>query len=351
MSYQVELRQFRRAKVIAELRSVNRAAEKLHITQPALTVDMKKFQDALCVRLFLVSSGNRMRLTRAAQALSGLVQEIEETIEDCTEVLVALQNDDISLLRFGCGSFVDLDLFQTACDIYQEAIPDSAIMPMEADAATLVAKVAAGELDAAIVTKPITDRRLCVEEIHQDRFVVCLRADDPLAMKPKIMSTDLQNKLLILYHPEQHPDAYVRLMELLQDAYMPTKQIARASSPEKMQALVKSRFGFALVREGSVRDLELTTRPIMGFEWTVDTALIYNKARHPRTVGMFLRLLRNRVGSQPRRRRLVDLAQAAVASSALPPSPVTLSGQGPLQLPLFKEPVNLRSPGFPQTAA
>ena len=118
-----------------------------------------------------------------------------------------------------------------------------------------------------------------------------------------------------------------------------------------MQALVKNRFGFALVREGSVRDLELTTRPIMGSEWTVDTALVYNKARHPGTVDAFLRLLRSRVGSQPRRRRLADLAQAAVASSATPPSPAALSGHGPLQLPLFEELANLPSPSRRQTAA
>ena len=205
MNDQVELRQFKRARVIAELCNVNRAAEKLHITQPALTVDMRKFQEALCVRLFLVGSGNRMRLTRAAKALSVLVREIEETIEACTEVLVALQNDDISVLRLGCGSFVDLDLFQTACGIYTEAIPDSAIVPMEGDAATLVAKVAAGELDAAIVTKPLIDRRLCVEEIRQDGLVVCLRADDPFAKKPKIVPADLESKPLILYHPSSIP--------------------------------------------------------------------------------------------------------------------------------------------------
>jgi len=351
MNDQVELRQFIRARVIAELRSVSRAAEKLHITQPALTADMKKFQEALRVRLFLILSGNRMRLTRAAMALPDLVQEIEETIEDCIEVLVALQNDDVSVLRFGCGSFVDRDLFQAACGVYQETIPDSAIMPMEGDAATLVAKVASGELDAAIVTKPVSERHLCIEEIRQDRLVICLRADDPLASKPRIRPADLENKSLILYHPEQHPDAYVRLMELLQDADMDTKQIARASSPEGMQSLVKNRFGFALVREGSVRDPALTSRPVMGFEWTVDTAVIYNKARHPKTIGMFLRLLRNRIGAQPRRRRLVDLAQAAVAASALPPSPAALSGHMPLQLTLFAEPGDLPNPSIRQTAA
>ena len=62
MKDQVELRQFIGARVIAELRSVSRAAEKLHVTQPALSTDMKKFQDALRVGLFLVASPHFLSL-------------------------------------------------------------------------------------------------------------------------------------------------------------------------------------------------------------------------------------------------------------------------------------------------
>ncbi len=351
MNDQVELRQFIRAKVIAELRSVNRAAEKLHITQPALTTDMKKFQHALRVRLFLVLSGNRMRLTRAGRALPILVQVIEETIDHCIEALVALQNDDISVLRFGCGSFVDLDLFQAACGIYQEAVPDSTIMPMEADASSVVTKVATGELDAAIVTKPVNYPHLCVEEIRRDRMVICLRANDPLAAKSRIADADLQNKQLILYHPEQHPNAYARQMELLQDAGIRMRLNSRASSPHNMQALVRSGFGLALVREGAVRDQELTTRPIAGLDWTVDTALVYDEHRHPKTIPLFLGLLQSRFGVEPRQKQILDQIQAATPSRGFPPDSQRTKGEAPIQLFLF---AGMENPGHRrarQTAA
>ena len=51
-----------------------------------------------------------------------------------------------------------------------------------------------------------------------------------------------------------------------------------------MQALVKDGHGFAFIREGTSSDEELTTRPLAGVDWTVDTALIYRKARHPKKV-------------------------------------------------------------------
>jgi len=49
--------------------------------------------------------------------------------------------------------------------------------------------------------------------------------------------------------------------------------------------------GFALIREGTSLDEELTTRPIAGVDWTVDTALIYHKVRHPKTVPILVKRL------------------------------------------------------------
>ena len=335
MNDQVELRQFIRARVIAELRSVSRASEKLHVSQPALTTDMKKFQEALRVRLFLILSGNRMRLTRAGRALPVLVQQIENTIENSIKVLVALQNDEVSVLRFGCGSFVDLDLFQSACGLYLEAFPDSEIAPTEADAATLMTQIVAGELDAAIVTKPVNDHRLSVEEIRRDRMVVCLRADNPLAAKSRIAPMDLEKKQLILYHPGQHPDAYAKLMELLQDAGIKMRLSSRASSPHNMQMLVRGGYGFALVREGAVRDPELTTRPIAGLDWTVDTALVYDEQRYPKTIDILLPLLQTRFGAESREKQLLERVQAAMPAPAFPPDSQGAKRETPIQLFLF----------------
>jgi hypothetical protein len=59
-----------------------------------------------------------------------------------------------------------------------------------------------------------------------------------------------------------------------------------------MLGLVKQGFGFALIREGTVLDAELTTPPVAGVDWTVDTAFIYKKQGHPKTVPMLIRLLK-----------------------------------------------------------
>jgi hypothetical protein len=59
-----------------------------------------------------------------------------------------------------------------------------------------------------------------------------------------------------------------------------------------MQMLVKEGFGFTLIREGTPLDDELTTRPIAGVDWAVNTAVIYHQQRHPKTVPILVKKFR-----------------------------------------------------------
>jgi hypothetical protein len=72
-------------------------------------------------------------------------------------------------------------------------------------------------------------------------------------------------------------------------------EYSRASHPSEMQTLVKEGHGFALIREGTMLDEELTTRPIEGVDWTVDTAVIYHKLRHPKTLPVVIKRLRKKL--------------------------------------------------------
>ncbi len=347
----IELRQLKRAKAVVELRSFHLAADKLHTVQPNVSNDVKKFQRAIDVQLVTITECRRVDLTRAGMALPLIVQEIFDTIDDGIGALRGIQDNEASTLRFGCGSMVDSNLFDAACDIHKELIPDCTILPMQEDAAHLIREVAAGELDAAIVTLPVDDKRLCVEGIRQDRMVVCLRADDPSALKSRVAVADIENRHLIVHHPQQHPAAHARLMELLEDAGIKIKGYVRASHPHDMQMLVKKKYGIALVREGAVRDPELTTRPITGLDWTLDTAFIYNREYHPKTIRAFVRLVKRRLSAVPRQQQLLSLAQAGVRSEFPPPHSRKPPRDGPIQLSLFAELRNSGIPGAPQAAA
>jgi DNA-binding transcriptional LysR family regulator len=214
-------------------------------------------------------------------------------------------------------------LFRSFCGLHKEILPDCSILPTHADPVQLAEEVVSGVVDAAIVTLPLKHPELRIEEIRTDRLVACLRRDNPLAKKAALNAVDLQQNLTVLYHPQRHPDAHEMLLEFLANAGVKIDEFSLASHPSEMQMLVKEGFGFTLIREGTPLDDELTTRPIAGVDWVVNTAVIYHQQRHPKTVPIlvkkFRRQFRNETKGTAANGTLVSLHARSIRK---PPQPI-----------------------------
>ncbi|WP_213807191.1 LysR family transcriptional regulator [Granulicella sp. dw_53] len=284
-----EFRHFKYLLAILELQGFRAAAEQLNTGQPNLSIQAKQFQEYASLRLYEKSKDGRIRPTETGVAFQFIAKSVLEARDEAFEALAAIERGEIASVRFGCSPLVDRALFQSFCQMHRELIPSWAIRPERDDTLQLVENVVAGVLDAAIVTHPIKHALLRIEEIHRDRIVVCLRKDDPLASKAALQPMDLQKNLTILYHPQRHPNAHARLLELLGDAGIELEEYSRASHPSEMQTLVKDGYGLALIRQGTTLENELTTRPIAGVDWTVDTVVIYHRECHPKTLPILVR--------------------------------------------------------------
>jgi len=316
-----ELRHFRYLLTVLERQGFRVAAEELHTSQPNLTVQAKQFQDHASVRLFRKTKNGRIRPTEAGIAFISLARMLLDTRDEVIEAIVAIDRGEIRTLRFGCAPLVDPDLFRSFCATHKEILPACSIRPTHGDTAQLAEETISGAVDAAVVTLPLRHPDLHIEELCRNRLVVCLRRDDPLAKKAALQAADLQDNLAVLYHPKRHPDAHERLLELLADAGVKIGEYSHASHPFEMQALVRDGHGVTLIREGTLLGEDLTTRPIAGVDWTVDTAVIYHKKRHPKTIPTLIRMLRRNLSQNEGR-------EASAASGAIDTAP-TLRKRSP----------------------
>ena len=288
-----ELRHFRYLLAILERQGFRVAAEELHTSQPNLTVQARQFQELASIRLFQKTKSGRIRPTETGIAFISLARLLLETRNEVIDALIAIDHGEIGAMRFGCAPLVDQGLFRSFCGLHKEILPHCSIRPTHADPAQLAEEVVNGVVDAAIVTLPLKHPELRIEEIRTDRLLVCLRRDSPLAQKSALNPTDLQNNQTVLYHPQRHPEGHEMLLTLLTDAGVKIDQYSLASHPSDMQMLVKEGYGLTLIREGTPLDDELTMRPVAGVNWTVNTAVIYHKQRHPKTVPILVKRFRN----------------------------------------------------------
>ena len=328
-----ELRHFRYLLAILERQGFRAAAEELHTVQPNLTIQSRRFQENASVRLYRKMKNGRIRPTDTGVAFIPMARLLLETRDDIIEALIAIDRGLINSVRLGSATLVDQTLFRTFCDLHKEILPPCPVRPTHGDTAQLAEEVAAGIVDAALVTLPLSHPDLHIEELRRDRLVVCLRKDHVLAGKASLLPVDLQNNLTVLYHPQRHPDAHERLLELLAKAGIKVEEYSRASHPSEMQTLVKEGHGFALIREGTMLEEELTTRPIDGVDWTVDTAVIYHKQHHPKTIPVVVKKLRKKLSMEAKQPNVAILAiREAKLNRKRPPQ---AAKEGPIQLALL----------------
>jgi DNA-binding transcriptional LysR family regulator len=298
-----EFRHFRYLLAIVEHKGLRAAAEHLHTAEPNLSVQAKQFQETFAIRLFRKGKGGRIQLTDTGVAFKPIAQGLLDARDEAIAALIAIERGEIRTLSFGCGSLVDPELFHFMCELHKEMLPGCVIRPTHGDAVQILEELVSGQINAALVSLPVNDPHLRKVIICRDRLVACLRADHPLAAKATLRSADVQEHLAIFYHPQRYPEAHSRLLELLGEAGIQIDEFSRASHPTELQSLVKAGYGLALIREGTALEPDLTTRPIAGVGWTVDTALVYNKELHPKTIPVLARSLKKRLAVSSIRER------------------------------------------------
>ncbi len=99
---------------------------------------------------------------------------------------------------------------------------------------------------------------------------------------------------------------------------------------------MKEGYGFAMIREGAIIDEDLTTRPIAGVDWTLDTAVVYHKQLRPKTIPILVRKFKKRHGYGLSGRG--SKKDSAKAGSSTAPIIGTSGGtpEIPVQLPLLR---------------
>lgn len=331
-----ELRHFRYLLKILERQGFRVAAEELHTSQPNLTVQARQFQEYASVRLFRRLRNGSIRPTETGIAFISLARLLLDTCDEVIDALGAIERGEMRTARFGCCTLVDPNLFRNFCATHKSILPGCSIRPTLGDTQQLAEEIIGATVDAALVTLPFAHPELYIEELCRDPLVVCLRRDNPLAGNHTLQTADLRGNLTILHHPKRHPGAHTRLLRHLADAGIEIEDYSHASHPYEMQMLVKEGHGLTLIREGTPLDEELTTRPIRGVNWTIETAVIYHKRRYPKTIPVLIRKLKRQLERMSKEKAppaTTTLLQHAESTHKRPPQSTT---SAPAQLELYR---------------
>jgi DNA-binding transcriptional LysR family regulator len=221
----VEVRQLRYFVAVAEELHFGRAAERLHVAQPAVSQQVGRLERELGVRLLertsrrVVLTGDGKRLLDEARAALSAVDRVRAVAAD-------LAAGRAGVLRVGTTHGVGPRLFRAVARMRAD-VPDLALTLVDGTVAAHIAALRAGELDIALVRGPVGARDLQAREVWREPLQVMLPAAHPAAAGPTVPITALAELTLRL--PDRGSDP--ALHDALQTACHAAGIVPRTGRP------------------------------------------------------------------------------------------------------------------------
>ena len=193
----MNLRDLSYAVAVADLRHFGRAATRCHVSQPALSGQIKKLEDGLGVALF-ERSNRRVAVTPAGTKILAYAREILR-LSSLIEETARSQADPLAgPLRLGVIPTIAPYLAPTLLPALRDRMPRLELRLVEDLTTALEEALVKAELDAAIIATPPEDPALEDMPLYHEPFWVALPRDHPLAEKDEVSIPDIDSKELLL---------------------------------------------------------------------------------------------------------------------------------------------------------
>lgn len=268
----VEFRLLKYFLAVVEAGGFSAAGARLYVSQSTISTQIGKLEDMLNVQLFDREHG--YKLTVEGRLMKHYAESTLKRRTHFVQMLLAIHSASLEPLRLGFSPFVQKSLLHSVSTTYKELLPDCEMVPESGDTEEIVARLRANELDAALLTLPILGDDVEAHILERERLLVCMKSDDPLAKYDAVPPSALNNKISIFTYQKHHPAAYSRLVEMFNEIGITPRPCQPTQNVEHVQWMVKEGHCYSLIRAGRPLLDGLITKPIVGVDWTIDTALV-----------------------------------------------------------------------------
>ncbi|MFT4288605.1 LysR substrate-binding domain-containing protein [Nocardioides sp.] len=245
----MDVRHLRYFVAVAEERHFGRAAQRLHMAQPPLSQAIRQLEADLGVTL-LHRTTRRVDLTEAGAAYLTRAQEILASLDGAAQEARLVAAGALGRLAISCVGSATYSLLpalsrQLATELpgVDFAFHGEMLVPDQIEA------LRSGAVDVALLRPPVADLSLTVTALRQDRLVVALSGDHPLAAKRRVRAVDLRDTDLIVHSAGRRSVMYDVVLRLLHDAGVEPRIRHEVGETSTLITLVAGGLGAAVVPE------------------------------------------------------------------------------------------------------
>ena len=279
-----ETRSMQAAIVLAEELNFSRAAKRLHIEQSALSRLIAKLESDIGLQLFVRNHQN-VEITEAGRRF---VEEARHSVLHAERAVLnatAASHGAEEILNVGKSAFTDPFLVTTLQSVRLPLYPGLKVKLWSSYSHELAHKVAAGELDMALVTSIPDDPILSFLTIAETPLYIALSKEDPLADREELRLEDLRTCEWILLASSVNPHVFEMIQQTASKKGITPADRHYVMTAEEASELVLAQKGVAFLPRGAawrIASEGIAMRPLVEEQLRLITRLAVradNKAR------------------------------------------------------------------------
>ena len=192
------LTELRYIVAVAQHMHFGHAAEACHVTQPTLSLGIKKLEDELGISIFERGSRNELKITAIGE---NIIEQAQKVLEDSQVIrqIADTQKDPLSgPLRIGAIYTIAPYLLPELIPRIHKRAPDMPLLLEENFTAVLSEQLKQGKVDVIIIALPFREHGVRTQAIYDESFVVATPKGHPWTKRKSVHPNELANEPLLL---------------------------------------------------------------------------------------------------------------------------------------------------------
>ncbi|KPK68091.1 MAG: LysR family transcriptional regulator [Acidithiobacillales bacterium SM23_46] len=245
---------------VARLLSFTKAAESLHMTQPAVTFQIRQLEEYFNTRLF-DRTHNRISLTQAGERVFEYADRIISLYAEMDSKVRDLTGDVSGILIIGASTTIAEYVLPSLLGEFQEQHGSINIRLKVSNSTGIVHMVEDNSVDVGIVESPVSNKNLAVEVCWHDKLVLVCPPNHPMAKKSKITVDDLMTLPFICREEGSGTREFICEYLAKKNVQLNDLNLSlEVGNPEAIKSAVEAGLGVSIVSQATiVKELKLGT--------------------------------------------------------------------------------------------
>jgi len=310
----LEVRHLHAVIVLAEERNFTRAADRLHITQPALTKQIADLEGEHQFHLFTRDKRRVVELTDAGRVFVEQARLALFHTERAVHLAHAAHQGSDSILTIGHSPYADHAWIAAMLAIRLPLYPTLRIRLMTQFAMESLRGVLVGELNLALMTAPPQDGQITAVPFARAPLYAVLLETHPAARKECLSLQDLAKDEWILFAKRVHPLVHDAIMDTARRESITPRHAHDIITVQQAVELVSEHVGVAILTKPTARNLHadgVVVKPLSDTSLWFETSVIMRAADDSRLVNEFVRSFLRKYAPQRLQPKQMELGLSA----------------------------------------